>query len=103
MRANGRFRKMGSHRVYSGGWVRYLDYCEGSRLTMIWLMYALRQMGMIGIFLLFYKNAMHSLDDGLVQLKTQGDVDDMIRWAKGFREIGMFVTHPSRSLLRACF
>ncbi|GAA0186894.1 hypothetical protein LIER_34182 [Lithospermum erythrorhizon] len=44
---------------------------------------------------------MTSLDDGLVQLKTQKDVDDMIRWAKGVREIGMFVAHPSRKLAKS--
>ncbi|GAA0173551.1 hypothetical protein LIER_41546 [Lithospermum erythrorhizon] len=36
-----------------------------------------------------------SLDNGLVHLKTQADVDDMIKWVRGVREIGMYVTHLS--------
>ncbi|GAA0148028.1 hypothetical protein LIER_07578 [Lithospermum erythrorhizon] len=34
-------------------------------------------------------------------LKTQEDVDEMIRWAKGVRKIGMFVTHLSRKLAKS--
>ncbi|GAA0171280.1 hypothetical protein LIER_25352 [Lithospermum erythrorhizon] len=41
---------------------------------------------------------MISLNNGLVQLKTQKDVDDMLEWTKGVREIGIYVTYPSQKL-----
>ncbi|GAA0157850.1 hypothetical protein LIER_38531 [Lithospermum erythrorhizon] len=51
---------------------------------MIWLIYALREMGLTGICFLFYKKPITSLDDGL-----------------GVKEIGMFVTHPSRKVAKS--
>ncbi|GAA0157697.1 hypothetical protein LIER_14909 [Lithospermum erythrorhizon] len=44
---------------------------------------------------------MTSLDDRLVNLKTQEDMDEMIRWTKGVREIEMFVTHPTRKVAKS--
>ncbi|GAA0145801.1 hypothetical protein LIER_36197 [Lithospermum erythrorhizon] len=49
LRANGKFKNLGRRCVYSGGWVKYLDYCEGSQMTLLWLMYCLREMGLTGI------------------------------------------------------
>ncbi|GAA0142516.1 hypothetical protein LIER_03399 [Lithospermum erythrorhizon] len=70
-------------------------------MSMIWLMYCLREMGLTGICFLFYKKPMTSLNNGLVQLKTQQDVDDILEWTKGVREIGIYVTHTSRKLAKS--
>ncbi|GAA0141167.1 hypothetical protein LIER_02374 [Lithospermum erythrorhizon] len=39
---------------------------------------------------------MASLDDGLVHLRTQEDVDEIVRWVRGVKEIGIYVSHPGR-------
>ncbi|GAA0147039.1 hypothetical protein LIER_06839 [Lithospermum erythrorhizon] len=87
--------------MYVGGWVKYVDYCEASRMTMIWLMYCLREMELTVICFLFYKKPMTSLNNGLVHIKTQEDVDEMLEWTRGVREIRIYVTHPSRKLAKS--
>ncbi|GAA0152625.1 hypothetical protein LIER_11057 [Lithospermum erythrorhizon] len=57
--------------------------------------------GLTGICFLFYKKPMTSLNNGLVHLKTQQDVDDMLEWTKGIKKIGIYVTHPSRKLAKS--
>ncbi|GAA0187232.1 hypothetical protein LIER_34520 [Lithospermum erythrorhizon] len=57
-------------------------------------------MGMTGICFLYYKKLSLSLDNGLVHLNMQADLDDMVKWVRGFREIGMYVTHPSRMIAK---
>ncbi|GAA0150937.1 hypothetical protein LIER_37205 [Lithospermum erythrorhizon] len=44
---------------------------------------------------------MTSLNNGLVHLKKQQNVDDMLERTKGVREIGVYVTHPSRKLVKS--
>ncbi|GAA0175827.1 hypothetical protein LIER_28926 [Lithospermum erythrorhizon] len=101
LRANGRFKKYSGLRVYVEGWVRYLDYYEGSQITMLWLLYWLLELGLTGICFLYYKKLMAFLDDGLVHLRTQDDVDEMVRWVNGVKEIGIYVSHPSREYAKS--
>ncbi|GAA0145800.1 hypothetical protein LIER_36196 [Lithospermum erythrorhizon] len=44
---------------------------------------------------------MASLTNGLVHLKTQKDVENMVQWVKGVRELGMYVHHPSQKLAKS--
>ncbi|GAA0152386.1 hypothetical protein LIER_10880 [Lithospermum erythrorhizon] len=57
-------------------------------------------MGMTGICFLYYKKPSLSFDNRLVHLQMQAHVDDMVKWVRGVREIGMYVTHPSRMIAK---
>ncbi|GAA0183820.1 hypothetical protein LIER_31169 [Lithospermum erythrorhizon] len=48
----------------------------------------------------YYKRPFDSLDNGLLQLKTDDDVYDMTKWVSSVREISLYGRHPTKEIVR---
>ncbi|GAA0160879.1 hypothetical protein LIER_17328 [Lithospermum erythrorhizon] len=89
IQSGGNFKRFRDKCIYVGGWVRLVDLCEVDKLFMMAISMGYFEIGFPDtIYYYYYKRPFESLDNGLLQLKTDADVYDMTKWVSGVVDIG---------------
>ncbi|GAA0149410.1 hypothetical protein LIER_36927 [Lithospermum erythrorhizon] len=89
-------------RTYVGGWVRLGDLCKNDKMFMMSISMGYFELSVPDtICYYYYKRPFDYLDNGLLQLKTDANVYDMTKWILGVIEISLYVTDPTKEMVRS--
>ena len=82
--------------MYVGGWRRCVDAVNSDKVNLWSLTRLLQKVGCEGLCFYYYKKPGTRLANGLVHIRLNTDLGDFLDYALEYREIEMFVTHPTK-------